>query len=243
MNNCLNVVLLAPAATAGPSTDDPFAMAMQEQQKLQYEKMQKEQAEKLAQQNAAASQPGGSNTGITPNMFMQQMFTMMQNQGSGNQQQNAMMMAAMQNMMSQMSMNNQQNEAPKEEPKPEPAFPPQEDKSNGAFKSLFNNAAGSAMTGGGAARHSDLGGAPQSNAFGAFGGSAAPSAPQRTSEPANPFGDFGASTMPGSAPPATNTEQNNMFGTPFSNSGWSGGEAPQSQASAQPSSNPFDMFK
>jgi len=221
------------------NTADPFASVFEEQKKLQYEKMQKEQAAKLAQQNSP--QPGGAAGGMTPNMLLQ-MMQMMQNQAAGgNQQNNAMMLAAMQNMMQQMSLNNQNNqsaEAPKEEPKTDTGLAPLPDKTNGAFKSLFNDAATSSVSGSGPTRHSDLGGAQQTSNFGGFGGSPAPSAPQRTSEPANPFGNFGTTPTP---PPAS-TEPNNMFSTPFSNSGWSGGDSNQTQAPAQPSSNPFDSF-
>lgn len=223
---------------SAPDGSDPFMAAMQEEKKLQYAQMQKAQAAKLAQQTAA--QPNGENTGVTPNMFFQQMMTMMAGQGGGNNQ-NAAMLAQMQQMMQQMSMNNQQQEAPKEEPQPEAAFTPPPDTSNGAFKSLFNNAADTAT----GTRKSDLGFPSSSyNSFNSF----APPAPitpepSRASEPANPFSSFGA---PEPAPPAqapAPADVNGFGSGGFSNSGWSGGAAPTQSQPAAPSNNPFDMFK
>lgn len=211
-----------------------------DQHKIQYENRQKAQAAQMAQQTAV--QPGANNTGMTPNMLLQMM--QMMNNGGNNPAQNTMMMAAMQNMMQQMNINNNQAEVPTEEPKPEPAFTAKPDTSNGAFKSLFNNAANSAGSGT-ATRKSDLGGAPQTNSFNAFGASSMPeTAHQRSSEPANPFNNFGT-TPSAPTPPTTTTEPNNMFNAGFSNSGWSGGDNNQMQNPAQPppSNNPFDMFK
>lgn len=225
------------AAPGGAAGADPFMSAMQEEKKMQYAQMQKAQAAKFAQQTAA--QTNGANTGVTPNMFFNQMLQMMGNQGgqNQNQQQNTMMLAAMQNMMQQMSMNKQE-EKPQEAPQPEAATPPP-DTSNGAFKSLFNNAATSATTG---MRHSDITGSTQSNSFSAFGG-APSSGPEsaRGSEPPNPFSNFGSAPAPPAAAPQPAADANNGFSGGFSNSGWS--STPNTQAQQPPSDNPFDMFK
>lgn len=223
------------------STSDPFAMAMHEQHKEHFEQMQKTQAAKMAQQTPTETTGVSANpSGITPNMFFQQMFSMFQNSGQVNPNQQAMMMAAMQNMMQQMSMKGQQP-APQETTTPPPpvAEPPQ-DKTNGAFKNLFMNEAASSLSGPGT-RHSDLGSKPttQSTGFGGFGGfgqsSGISSTQPRTSEPSNPFGNFGTQQT---------TTQSNIFDTQFSNSGFTGGQSSGSSSSNQPaSSNPFDMFK
>jgi len=216
---------------------DPFMSAMQEEQKLQYEQMQKAQAAKLAQQTAA--QANGSNAGVTPNMFFQQMFQMMGNQGGQNQQQNAMMLAAMQSMMQQMSVGNQEGDTNAEsKTAPAPAPAPQRDTSNGAFKSLFNNAATSATTG---ARHSDITGSTSSHSFNSF--DQAPSSmpgSARDHEPSNPFSNFGSAPEP-PAPAQPPTQSDDIFNGGFSNSGWSGGQTTPAQPA--PSNNPFDMFK
>lgn len=232
-------------------SDDPFAMAMHEQQKQEYERMQKAQAQKMMQQNFSnvntnSNQQMPTNmSGMTPNMFLQ-MMQMMQNSGQGNPNQNAMMMAAFQNMMQQMSLNSQNAPTQEAEPEAPPMPQPQQDKSNGAFKSLFNNAASSSL-GGSATRHSDLGSqshTQSSSPFNQFGAPASQPSNTRTSEPANPFGNFGSSSggMGGGAP----AQAPNIFDTQFSNSGFSGGQSSnnQSQPSNQPAStNPFDMFK
>lgn len=228
----------APPTQMNMNSDDPFANVLQEQQKQQLQNMQNKS------QNMGS--PGGQATGITPNMFFQQMMAMMGNQGaSANPQQNAMMMAAMQNMMKQMSLNNQQPqqqpEVPKEEPEQPSAFS-KPDPSNGAFKSLFNNAASTSKgPGGGGARFSDLGSQssqPQNSAFDAFGSSSTQNQAQtRASEPANPFGGFGGQQT-------QTSNSNDMFNTQFGNSGWGGGNSGSTQQNTQPSSsNPFDMFK
>jgi hypothetical protein len=221
------------------STSDPFAMAIHEQQKEHFEQIQKTQAAKMGQQiPEESSNVGVSQAGITPNMFFQQMFSMFQNNGQVNPNQQAMMMAAMQTMMQQMSMKGQQQPVQQETAvSPPPVAEPPQDKTNGAFKNLFMNEAASSLSGAGA-RHSDLGNKPstQSSGFGAFGqDSGIYSSQPRTSEPSNPFGNFGA--------PQTTT-QSNIFDTQFSNSGFTGGQSSGSTSSNHPaSSNPFDMFK
>jgi hypothetical protein len=237
----------APQPSMSMTGDDPFASAIHEQQKQHYEQLQKSQAEKLAQnlyKNSPSTQPGAPATGVTPNMFFQQMMQMMQNSGQSNPSQAAMMMATMQQMMNAMTLNNQnsqQNTPQETAPSPPPPTQPAPDPSKGMFKNLVNNAASSLSSGG--ARHSDLGSKPQptqSNAFNPFGAPAASSTNTRTSEPSNPFGSFGFD----SAPTPQTTTQNSMFNTQFSNSGFSGGQ-PSSQNHSTPaaSSNPFDMFK
>jgi hypothetical protein len=223
----------APPTQMNVNSDDPFANAMQEQQKQQFQNVQN-----TAQQNA--SSPGAQNTGVTPNMFFQQMMSMMGNQGgNANPQQNAMMMAAMQNMMKQMSLNNQQPQQQQQEPEPEPSPVVQKpDPSKGAFKNLFNDAKTSSMGTGGTRFSNASSNTAQSHnsGFDAFGASATQSQP-RNSEPANPFGGFG------SEQPQT-TNSNDLFGTQFGNSGWGGGNSGTTQQNTQPSSsNPFDMFK
>jgi hypothetical protein len=224
-----------PQMTA-PQGYDPFMAAMQEEKKLQYVQMQKAQATKLAQQTAA--QQNGENTGVTPNMFFQQMMNMMASQGGGNNQQNAAMLAQMQLMMQQMSMNTQ-DEAPKKDVQQEASFTPPPDTSNGAFKSLFNNAADTAT----GSRKSDSGfPSSSSNSFNSFSSPTVNNPePFRASEPANPFSTF---ETPSQASPsqAAPTDASGFGSGEFSNSGWSGGTPTQSQPAA-PSNNPFDMFK
>ena len=215
-----------PPVNTNADSNDPFASVFQEQHKQQ-----------LANNQPQHPSAAGANTGVTPNMFFQQMMAMMQN-SSGNPQQNAMMMATMQTMMQQMSMNNPQATQP-EPPAPEPeSFLPKPDPSKGAFKSLFNNAAQSSTLGSSGARHSDLG-HQNNSAFSAFGGSPYTAEPQRVSEPANPFGNFQSTPAAPTQTPNTNSQSNSLSSGQFSNSGWSSGQPAQNNAS----SNPFDMFK
>jgi hypothetical protein len=230
----------------GANSDDPFAMVLQEQQKQQYENMQKAQAAKQNQQKSADPAPSNGNTGVTPNMFFQQMMQMMQNQGQNNPNQQAMMMAAMQNMMGQMSVNPQAQQQQQQEAEPEqPVPPPQQDKSNGAFKNLFSNAAATSV--GSGQRHSNLNvntSDQNSSAFGNFDSGAFNKGQPRSSDPQNPFGNFGGQAQ--TQPQAQAQPNNNMFDTQFSNSGFSGGNqnSGQNKGTKQgASSNPFDMFK
>jgi hypothetical protein len=214
----------APQENTNTGSSDPFASVFNEQQKQHFANNQA--------QNAPS--PGGNN-GVTPNMFFQQMMSMMQN-SNGNQQQNAMMMATMQNMMQQMAVKNPQGTNPEPQaPEPESLLV-QTDPSNGAFKSLFNNAAQSTTSGAGSGRYSHL--ASQNN--GAFGNSTFATESQKVSEPANPFGNFGSSSAPPMQMTNTTSQSNNLGSAQFPNSGWSSSEQPvQNNAS----SNPFDMFK
>lgn len=220
----------APQVNNNTDTSDPFASVFQEQHKQQYAGNQP--------QNYTNSAPtAAANAGVTPNMFFQQMMSMMQN-SSGNQQQNAMMMATMQTMMQQMALNNPQN-TQTEPPVPEPeSFIAKPDPSNGAFKSLFNNAAQSTTSGSSGVRHSDLG-HQSNNAFGAFGSQASGTEAQRTSEPVNPFGNFQSTPAPPVQTTNTSSPSNNLNTAQFQNSGWSSSAPTQNNAS----SNPFDMFK
>ena len=235
----------APQLSMPATGDDPFASAIHEQQKQRYEQIQKSQAEKLAQNLYKGSpiiQPGAGATGVTPNMFFQQMMSVMQNSGQSNPSQAAMMMATMQQMMNAMTLNSQQSASQEAAPTPPPVIQQAPDPSKGMFKNLVNNAASSLSSGG--TRHSDLGSKPitsSSTAFNPFGAPAASSTHTRTSEPSNPFGSFGFD----STPPPQPTTQNSIFNTQFSNSGFSGSQPSNQSHSTTPaaSSNPFDMFK
>lgn len=211
--------------------DDPFSIAIQEQNKQKQIELQKAQAAKLAAQHTATAATGapGASTGITPNMFMQQMMAMMQTQPQNNQN-TAMMFAAMQNMMSQMSMNSG-TVAPKVH-EPEPIIEPAP-KTNTAFTSLFNSAASSSIKGSTPKPHTTTQSSTSSwNAFGSSA-SAAPSAPLQS----DPFGGFPTTQS------SSTTNSNSIFDTPFSNSGFGGSSSFPSSSSGGSSSNPFDMFK
>lgn len=221
-----------PENAPQPSYDDPFASIIEEQQKKQSEEMQKAQAAKFMQQPAPAA-PGGYNqppTGMTPNMFFQQMMAFMQS-ASGQQpntNQNAMMMAAMQNMMAQMSMNNQAA-VPKQEPQETLLEESAPDPNKGMFKSLFNDATTSAFSQqkpsdfGFKAQHTAPTAAPTTSPYAPFSAPApAPATVTRHSEPSNPFGSFGSNTAPSSGAMGT-SQSTGLFDTQFSNSGFKSG--------------------
>lgn len=220
--------------TAPPTThltsDDPFASVIEEQKQKTIEEMKKAQTAKMTQQSSAPLPAGFAQptTGITPNMFFQQMMNFMQNANQSNPSQSAMMMAAMQQMMSQMTVGQAPAQAP--ETAEEKPFVPEArpDPNQAMFKNLFNDATSSTFT---EPKRSSIGSKPHGTPM-TFS-----SPPAKGPDMSNPFG--GAFSSSGGAP-----QSNNLFDTQFTNSGFtSGGSSGGAKPSGSASTNPFDLFK
>ena len=212
---------VAPAKpTTIPATnyDDPFASVIEEQQKKQNEELQKAQAAKFMQQTIPTA-PGSytqPTTGMTPNMFFQQMMSFMQNaSGQSNPSQNAMMMAAMQQMMAQMSVNNQAT-APKQEPQESLLETSAPDPNKAMFKSLFTNATSSTFSEPEPSGFSFKSSTSTTSPYAQFT-APTPAPVTRHSEPSNPFGTFGGTPAP------STSQSSGLFDTQFTNSGFKSG--------------------
>lgn len=223
--------------------DDPFASAIRDQQNQKMMAMQKQaMASQYSQSSTTApANVGSNNTNMTPNMFFQQMMTMMQNQG--NQQNTAMMMAAMQSMMSQMNVSGGAQSTKAQPAQPE-STPPPIPQTNPAFRNLFNNAATSSLMSESKPKPpvTSTASAEMTNGWGSFNQVPASSNPAQSKIPTNSFANFATDT-------GSTATQNDIFGTNFSNSGFSGFSSvsdshpnPDNSSSGTPS-NPFNMFK